>query len=110
MARNMTVINEILNCNTTEEVNSIIDDMNMALKSVRDSINSRSKMQFSVGDKVIVVEGNGKKTEGTITKINKTRAVVSVNIVAKSSEGTNEYSYTENWRVPFNIMKLKESK
>ena len=104
MARNMTVINEILNCNTTEEVNSITDDINMALKSVRDSINSRSKMQFSVGDKVIVEEGNGKKTEGTITKINKTRAVVSIDVV--SNHGT----YAEDWNVPFNIMTLKESK
>ena len=104
MARNMTVINEILKCETTEEVNSIIDDMNMALKSVRDSINSRAKMQFSVGDNVIIEEKNNKKPEGTITKINKTRAVVSIDVV--SNHGT----YAEDWNVPFNIMTLKESK
>ena len=103
MARNMTVINEILNCNTTEEINSITDDINMALKSVRDSINSRAKMQFSVRDEVIV-EDRGKNYDGVITKINKTRAIVSVDVV--SNHGT----YAENWNVPFNIMKLKERK
>ena len=103
MARNMTVINEILNCETTEEVNSIIDDMNMALKSVRDTVNSKAKMQFSVGDWVII-DDRGKTTEGKIEKINKTRAVVSIDVV--SSHGT----YAQNWNVPFNIMTLKESK
>ena len=49
-------------------------------------------------------EKNNKKTEGTITKINKTRAVVSIDVV--SNHGT----YAEDWNVPFNIMTLKESK
>ena len=74
--RNMTVIDEILKCETTDEVNNIIDDINMALKTVKSKIIDRTKFDFSVGDKVLVNERNGRKSEGEILKINRTRAKV----------------------------------
>ena len=89
----MTVIEEILNCKATDEVNSIIEDINMALKSVRDTINGKKKFQFSVGNTVLVREKNGSKTEGTILKINRSKAKVKMN-------GTT-------YNVPFSIMELK---
>ena len=64
--RNMTVIDEILKCETTDEVNNIIDDINMALKTVKSKIIDRTKFDFSVGDKVLVNERNGRKSEGEI--------------------------------------------
>jgi hypothetical protein len=93
--RNMTVIDEILKCETTDEVNSIIDDINMALKTVKSKIIDRTKFDFSVGDKVLVNERNGKKSEGEILKINRTRARVKM------------HGLTYN--VPFNIMQLQEA-
>ena len=93
--RNMTLINEILKCETTDEVNSIIDDINMALKTVKSKIIDRTKFDFSVGDKVLVNERNGRKSEGEILKINRTRAKVKM------------YGLTYN--VPFNIMQLQEA-
>lgn len=95
MSRNMTVIDEILKCETTDEVNSIIDDINMALKTVKSKIIDRTKFDFSVGDKVLVNERNGKKSEGEILKINRTRARVKM------------HGLTYN--VPFNIMQLQEA-
>ena len=95
MSRNMTVIDEILKCQTTDEVNSIIDDINMALKTVKSKIIDRTKFDFSVGDKVLVNERNGKKSEGEILKINRTRARVKM------------HGLTYN--VPFNIMQLQEA-
>lgn len=91
----MTVIDEILKCETTDEVNSIIDDINMALKTVKSKIIDRTKFDFSVGDKVLVNERNGKKSEGEILKINRTRARVKM------------HGLTYN--VPFNIMQLQEA-
>ena len=93
--RNMTLINEILKCETTDEVNSIIDDINMALKTVKSKIIDRTKFDFSVGDKVLVNERNGRKSEGEILKINRTRARVKM------------HGLTYN--VPFNIMQLQEA-
>ena len=93
--RNMTVIDEILKCETTDEVNSIVDDINMALKSVRNRIIERTKFDFSVGDKVLVNERNGTKSEGEILKINSTRARVKM------------HGLTYN--VPFSIMQLQEA-
>jgi len=93
--RNMTVIDEILKCETTDEVNSIIDDINMALKTVKSKIIDRTKFDFSVGDKVLVNERNGRKSEGEILKINRTRARVKM------------HGLTYN--VPFNIMQLQEA-
>ena len=93
--RNMTVIDEILKCETTDEVNSIVDDINMALKSVRNRIIERTKFDFSVGDKVLVNERNGRKSEGEILKINRTRAKVRMNGIT--------------YNVPFNIMQLQEA-
>ena len=95
MSRNMTVIEEILKCKSTEELNSIIDDINMALKSARGTISSRKKMEFTRGDVVLVKEKNGRKSEGIILKINRTRAEVGINGVS--------------WRVPFTHMELKEN-
>jgi hypothetical protein len=92
--RNMTVIDEILKCETTDEVNNIIDDINSALRTVKNTINGRAKFDFSVGDKVLVNERNGRKSEGEILKINRTRAKVRMN------------GFTYN--VPFNIMQLQE--
>ena len=54
--RNMTVIDEILKCETTDEVNNIIDDINSALRTVKNKINGRARFDFSVGDKVLVNE------------------------------------------------------
>ena len=93
--RNMTLINEILKCETTDEVNSIIDDINMALKTVKSKIIDRTKFDFSVGDKVLVNERNGRKSEGEILKINRSRARVKM------------HGLTYN--VPFNIMQLQEA-
>ena len=93
--RNMTVIDEILKCETTDEVNNIIDDINMALKTVKSKIIDRTKFDFSVGDKVLVNERNGRKSEGEILKINRTRARVKM------------HGLTYN--VPFNIMQLQEA-
>jgi exo-beta-1,3-glucanase (GH17 family) len=95
MARNMAVVNEILNCKSTEEVNSIIDDINMSLKSVRDTINSKKKFQFSVGNTVLVNEKNGRTSEGKILKINRSRAKVEMNGLT--------------YNVPFSIMQLQEA-
>ena len=93
--RNMTVIDEILKCETTEEVNNIIEDINSALRTVKNKINGRAKFNFSVGDKVLINERNGRKSEGEILKINRTRAKVNI--------------YGITYSVPFNIMQLKEA-
>jgi len=95
MSRNMTLINEILKCETTDEVNSIIDDINMALKTVKSKIIDRTKFDFSVGDKVLVNERGGRKSEGEILKINRTRAKVKMHGIT--------------YNVPFNIMQLQEA-
>ena len=93
--RNMTVIDEILKCETTEEMNNIIKDINSALRTVKNKINARAKFNFSVGDKVLVNERNGRKSEGEILKINRTRARVKM--------------YGITYSVPFDIMQLKEA-
>ena len=93
--RNMTVIDEILKCETTEEMNNIIKDINSALRTVKNKINGRAKFNFSVGDKVLVNERNGRKSEGEILKINRTRARLKM------------HGLTYN--VPFSIMQLQEA-
>ena len=95
MARNMVIIDEILKCETTDEVNSVLEDINMALKSVRGTISSRKKMEFSVGDTVMVTEKNGSKSEGELLKINRTRAQVKM-----KGLGISGLTYA----VPFSIM------
>jgi len=93
--RNMTVIDEILKCKTQDEVNSIVSDINIAIKSVRNRIIERTKFNFSVGNTVLVQERNGTKSEGEILKINRTRAKVKM--------------HGSTYNVPFNIMQLKEA-
>ena len=93
--RNMTVIDEILKCETQDEVNSIVDDINMAIKSVRSRIIERTKFNFSVGNKVLVNGKNGTKSEGEILKLNRTSAKVKMHGIT--------------YNVPFNIMQLKEA-
>ena len=93
--RNMTVIDEILKCETQDEVNSIVSDINIAIKSVRNRIIEGTKSNFSVGNTVLVQERNGTKSEGEILKLNRTRAKVKMHGIT--------------YNVPFNIMQLKEA-
>ena len=92
MPRNMILINEILNCETSEELDAIVEDINMALKSTRSKITERKKL---------IDARNGIK-EGIIQKINRTRAIVSIDHT--TSHGT----YARDWNVPFTSMKVKE--
>lgn len=95
MPRNMTLINEILNCETSEEVHAIVQDINMALKSTRNKISERKKFEFTTGDTVIIDSRNGIR-KGIIQKINRTRAIVDINGI--------------DWSVPFTSMELKNNK
>ena len=101
MPRNMILINEILNCETSEELDAIVEDINMALKSTRSKITERKKFEFTIGDVVIIDARNGIK-EGIIQKINRTRAIVSIDHT--TSHGT----YARDGSVPFTSMKVKE--
>ena len=95
MPRNMILINEILNCETPEELDAIVEDINMALKSTRSKITERKKFEFTIGDVVIIDARNGIK-EGIIQKINRTRAIVRIGLPGL------------DWSVPFTSMKVKE--
>ena len=71
------------------------------VKDRRRALGNRLKYILSVGDRV-AISSKGKVEEGTVTKINRTRAIVSIDHT--TSHGT----YARNWSVPFTSMKVKE--
>ena len=81
------------------EINSIVTNEDLRflqgkIQDVRKEIAREIKWHLNVGDRVIVTS-KSKKEEGTIKKVNRTRAVVLIN--------------GQGWNVPFAMISLQDN-
>ena len=79
---------------TTSEIDEL-SDVKSALNDRRDTLSSKIKYQLSPG-MTVKVNGTSKFTEGEVKKVNKTRAVLEVNINGN----------VERYNVPFTMLSI----
>ena len=70
----------------TTNLNRVINE----IKQRRTSLGQQIKYKLVPGDKVLVNGGKARKEEGTIERLNRTRAVVKIGVTS--------------WNVPFNMI------
>ena len=87
------------------------------LGSVRFAFNSRKrvlraqeikakKATISVGDKVKFEDNKGKEATGTLTKINRTKAIVKVRSAKRDDRGILTGARSVTWTVPITLLDL----
>lgn len=87
------------------------------LGSVRFAFNSRKrvlkaqeikakKAVISVGDEVKFEDNEGKEVTGTLTKINRTKAIVKVRSAKRDEQGSLTGARSVTWTVPITLLDL----
>ena len=66
------------------------------------------KATISVGDKVKFEDNNGKEATGTLTKINRTKAIVKVDnyLLTRDEQGSLTGARSVTWTVPITLLDL----
>ena len=98
-------INEITDINSLNEVASSLASRRKVLRS--QEIKAK-KATISVGDKVKFEDNNGKEATGTLTKINRTKAIVKVDnyLLTRDDRGILTGARSITWTVPITLLDL----
>ena len=86
-ANMMKAINSI---SSTEEMNDVIEMIKLKQKSLKSEVRAKTRSTIMVGSNVIVESRDGDQ-KGVITKINRTKAIVTMN--------------GSSWNVPLTMIK-----
>ena len=96
-------INEITDLNSLNEVASSLVSRRKELRAqeIKDK-----KATISVGDKVKFEDNKGKEATGTLTKINRTKAIVKVRSAKRDDRGILTGARSVTWTVPITLLDL----
>mgnify|MGYP003150922010 CR=1 FL=1 len=96
-------INEITDLNSLNEVASSLVSRR---KELRAQEIKAKKAVISVGDKVKFEDKKGKEATGTLTKINRTKAIVKVRSAKRDDRGILTGARSVTWTVPITLLDL----
>jgi len=85
-----SILKAINSISSMEEMNEVIDLIKLKQKSLKNEVRAKTRSIIMVGSKVIVESRDGDQ-KGVITKINRTKAIVTMN--------------GSSWNVPLTMIK-----
>ena len=96
-------INEITDLNSLNEVASSLVSRRKELRAqeIKDK-----KATISVGDKVKFEDKKGKEVTGTLTKVNRTKAIVKERSAKRDDRGILTGARSVTWTVPITLLDL----
>ena len=96
-------INEITDLNSLNEVASSLVSRR---KELRAQEIKAKKATISVGDKVKFEDKKGKEVTGTLTKVNRTKAIVKERSAKRDDRGILTGARSVTWTVPITLLDL----
>ena len=101
----LTACYSIENITNKDDLDAVRDAFNSRYKLLKAQQIENTKAVISVGDEV-KFDNRGKEVIGTLTKINRTKAIVKVRSAKRDEQGSLTGARSVTWTVPITLLDL----